>query len=148
VVQYPHSNQGGDAIGSGIVYAGTKLPALRGQYVFTDISTGQVWRVDYQAMIAADDGNPTTMAPMTVMPIAWNDPHDAPDAGMHTYPTLFPIVQAAYRVRGGRDPDLPGRARVSGAGRADAQFAVDAAGELYVFSKSDGMIRQVTDLYR
>jgi hypothetical protein len=148
VVQYPHSDGGGDAIGAGFVYEGSKLPALRGQYLFTDISTGRVWRVDYQAMIAADDGNPATMAAMHPVPIAWNDPHDAPDAGVRTYPTLFPIVQTAYRFRGGLDPDLPGRARVSGGGRADAQLAVDADGELYIFSKSDGMIRAVTELYR
>jgi hypothetical protein len=30
---------------------------------------------------------------------------------------------------------------VSGEGRADANLAVDAAGELYVFTKTDGMIR-------
>jgi hypothetical protein len=143
VVQYPHREGGGDAIGSGFVYAGKKLPALRGQYVFTDISTGRVWRVDYRAMVQADDGDPATLATMHELPIAWNDPHDAPDAGRRVYPTLFSIMQAAYRARGGLDPDLPGRARVSGAGRADAQFAVDAAGELYIFSKSDGMIRVV-----
>jgi hypothetical protein len=32
---------------------------------------------------------------------------------------------------------------VSGDGRADAHVAVDAAGELYIFSKTDGMIRAV-----
>jgi hypothetical protein len=33
---------------------------------------------------------------------------------------------------------------VSGDGRADANLAADAAGELYVFTKSDGMIRALT----
>jgi hypothetical protein len=28
-------------------------------------------------------------------------------------------------------------------GRADTRIAVDAAGELYVYTKTDGMIRQV-----
>ena len=68
----------------------------------TDISTGHVWRVDYAAMVRADDGNPTTMATMYEVPIAWNDPHDTPDSGRRTYPTLFPIAQTAYRFRGGR----------------------------------------------
>jgi hypothetical protein len=98
-------------------------------------------------MVRADDGNPATMAPMYEVPVAWNDPHDSPDAGRRTYPTLFPIAQAAYRLRGGLDPDLPGRARVSGTGRADAQLAVDGAGELYVLSKSDGMIRRVVSQF-
>ena len=42
-----------------------------------------------------------------------------------------------------RIPNLPGRATVSGDGRADAHVAVDAAGELYIFSKTDGMLRVV-----
>jgi hypothetical protein len=32
---------------------------------------------------------------------------------------------------------------VSGRGRVDVRFAEDAAGELYLLTKSDGMIRQV-----
>jgi hypothetical protein len=32
---------------------------------------------------------------------------------------------------------------MTGAGRADAHVAVDAAGELYIFTKTDGMIRAV-----
>ena len=143
VVQYPHRDGGGDAIGSGFVYTGSRVPTLQGQYVFTDISTGRVWRIDYDAMVRADDGDPHTMAPMQEVPIAWNDPHDAPDGGRRVYPTLFPIAMSAYRSRGGLDPDLPGRANVAGPGRADTQLAVDSAGELYVLSKSDGMIRRV-----
>ncbi len=61
---------------------------------------------------------------------------------------MFPIAEAAYHFRGGKDPNLPGRANVSGDGRADAQFAVDAAGELYIFSKTDGMIRSVVGSVR
>ena len=53
------------------------------------------------------------------------------------------LAQAAYHFRGGKDPDLPGRATVSGDGRADAQLAVDAAGELYILTKTDGTIRSV-----
>jgi len=49
----------------------------------------------------------------------------------------------AYFARGGRLPDLPGRGTVSGLGRADVHVAVDGAGELYLFSKTDGMIRAV-----
>ena len=60
------------------------------------------------------------------------------------YDTMFPIVDAAYHARGGQSEKLPGRALVSGEGRADAQFAADAAGELYILTKSDGMIRVVT----
>jgi hypothetical protein len=148
VVQYAHRQEGGDAIGSGFVYRGKRLPALRGQYVFTDISTGRVWHVDYNEMLRADDGDPATMAAMHEIDIAWDDPHDVPDAGKRIYPSLFPIAQAAYRFRGGKDPDLPGRATVSGSGRADAHFAVETSGELYIFSKTDGMIRSVVSEIR
>ncbi len=143
VVQYPHLQGGGDAIGSGFVYRGKRLPTLRGQYVFTDLSTGRAWSVDYADMLRADDGDPSTMAEMHELQFAWNDPHDAPDGGTRVYPTFFPIAQAAYKFRGGKDPNLPGRAMVSGDGRADAQFAIDSEGELYLFSKTDGMIRAV-----
>jgi len=136
VVQYPHKpGGGGDAIGSGYLYRGKNIPALRGKYVFTDISTGRLWYVDYQEMLKADDGNPDTMARMHEIQLRWNN---------EVWPSMYPIVQIAYHRRGGKDGDLPGRATVSGAGRADAHVAVDADGELYVFSKSDGMIRAVT----
>ena len=134
VVQYGHVPSGGDGIGSGYVYAGKALPALRGKYIFSDLSTGRVWYADWKEMLAADDGNPGTLAEMHEVKLSWNDQiHD----------TFTSITQPAYKARGGKDPDLPGRGTVSGARRADARFALDAAGELFVYSKTDGMIRQV-----
>ena len=65
VLQYAHKPGGGDAIGSGYLYRGKNIPALRGKDVFTDISTGRLWYVDYQEMLKADDANPDTMAPST-----------------------------------------------------------------------------------
>jgi hypothetical protein len=141
VLQYPHKPGGGDAIGSGYLYRGKNIPELRGKYVFTDISTGRLWYVDYQEMLKADDGNPDTFAPMHEIQLRWDDPNDTPDAGKKVYESMYPITMSAYHSRGGKDPDLPGRATVSGNGRADAHFAVDADGELYIFSKTDGMIR-------
>jgi len=134
VVEYPHLPGGGDAIGSGFVYTGSAAPALRGKYIFTDLSTGRIWWVDYKEMLAADDGDPGTLAKMHEMTISWNG---------RTFDTMFPIAMEAYKARGGKDPDLPGRGAVSGAGRADARFGVDSSGELYLFSKTDGVIRKV-----
>jgi hypothetical protein len=145
VIQYPHLPGGGDAVGSGIVYRGKALPALRGKYVFTDISTGRVWYADYADMLAADEGHPKTMAAMHAIKILWDDPGDAPDAGKRVFDTMFPIVKAAYHARGGQAPELPGRGLVSGDGRADVHVAVDGAGELYFFSKTDGIIRAVIE---
>jgi hypothetical protein len=134
VIQYGHVPGGGDAIGSGYLYTGTALPSLRGKYVFTDLTTGRVWYADYHDMVAADDGDATTQAPLHEVKILWNG---------RTHDTLFPIAEAGYKARGGTDPDLPGVGRVSESGRVDGRFAVDAAGELYIMSKSDAMIRAV-----
>ena len=143
VVEYGHVKGGGDAIGSGFLYSGKRLPALRGKYIFTDISTGHVWYADYQEMLAADDGKPGTLAAMHEIKLWWNDPHDTPDRGRRLYDTMFPIAEAAYHFRGGEATHLPGIALVSGEGRADAHVAVDAAGELYIFTKTDGTLRAV-----
>jgi hypothetical protein len=134
VVEYPHLPGGGDAIGSGYLYTGTRVPALRGKFILSDLTTGHIWWVDYNEMLAADDGDPATVAKMHDLKIFWRG---------NTYDTMFPIAMTAYKERGGLDPDLPGRGTVSGAGRADARFGVDAHGELYLFSKTDGVIRQV-----
>ena len=143
VIEYAHVPGGGDAIGSGFLYNGKAVPALRGKYIFNDITTGRIWYADYKEMLAADDGDPGTMAERHEVKISWKDPHATGDAGARVYDTMFPIAEAAYHVRGGKDPDLPGTSLVSGTGRADAQLAIDAAGELYIFTKTDGLLRAV-----
>lgn len=135
VLQYGHVPGGGDAIGSGYLYRGKLIPALRGKYIFTDISTGRVWYADYKELLAADDGKAETQAAKHEIKIRWKD---------QVYDTMFPIAEIAYHERGGKAAHLPGRALVSGDGRADAHVAVDAAGELYIFTKTDGTIRVVT----
>jgi hypothetical protein len=132
VVQYAHVKSGGDAITSGYVYHG-KIAALRGKYIFGDITTGRIWYVNYEDMLAADDGNPATMAAMHEVQIAWDKAE---------YSTMSPITQVAYHARGGTAAGLPGLAVISG-GRADIRFCMDGEGELYILSKSDGMIRAV-----
>jgi len=134
VVQYGHVPTGGDAIGSGFLYNGKAIPALRGKYVFTDISTGHIWYANYSEMLAADDGKPDTLAPMHALKLLW---------GKETYDSIFPIAEIGYHARGGKNPHLPGFAAVTNGGRADARLAVDASGELYIYTKSDGMIRAV-----
>ena len=111
VIQYGARARGGDAIGSGFVYNGKAIPALRGKYLFTDISTGRIWYADYKDMLAADDGNPK------------HDGRDSRGEGPLEQQRVrhdVPITEAAYHVRGGKDPDLPGRGTVSGSGRAES----------------------------
>jgi mono/diheme cytochrome c family protein len=123
VIQYPHTaSSGGDAIANGFVYRGKAIPKL----VFGDITTGRLWFAELSEVLAADDGNPVTVASI-----------------YEFEPTLRGIVEGAYRARGGRGQTMPGVARVSGQGRVDVRLAVDNEGELYVLTKTDGMIRKV-----
>jgi mono/diheme cytochrome c family protein/glucose/arabinose dehydrogenase len=129
LIAYPHAASGGDAIAGGVVYRGSRIPALRNKLLFADITTGRMWYAELKDVLRADDGDPATLAPM----------HEV-DAGLRR------LVEQTFRARGGRGETLPGAAAISGRGRVDVRFAVDNAGEIYVLTKSDGMIRRVVGL--
>jgi hypothetical protein len=78
----------------------------------------------------------------------WNNPHDSPDAGKQSYESMFNINEWTYHHRGGQEERLAARQRVANQGRADARLAVDGSGELYIYSKSDGMIRRIVGSVR
>jgi len=143
VIQYGHDAAGGDSIGSGFVYNGSAIPSLRGKYIFTDLTTGRIWYADYKEMLAADDGKPGTLARIHEVKVRWNDPSDSPDAGRKAFDSMFPVVESAYHARGGKMPRLSGRNNMVFGGRSDVRFSIDASGELYLYSKGDGMIRKV-----
>lgn len=143
VIAYPHTAAYGDAITNGFIYRGGTIPALVGKFVFGDITTGRIFYSDWSAMTVADDGVASTTAAPQAITFKWDDPNDSPNGGAKTYSRFFEIVAAGYNHRDGVDPDLPGSAPISG-GRADIRLAVDGNGELYVTSKSDGMIRLLT----
>lgn len=127
VVQYSHSRDtGGDAIANGYVYRGSRIPELRGKLVFGDITIGRIWYADRADIRAADDDNPSTVAPIYEMES-----------------DLRQLVEAKFRERGGVGDALPGFAGAAGRGRVDVRFAEDNDGELYLLTKSDGMIRKV-----
>ena len=134
VIQYGHDSSGGDSIGSGFVYNGQAVPSLRGKYIFTDLTTGRIWWANYKDMLAADDGKPGTLAPIHEVKVRWKS---------KAYDSMFPVVEAAYHERGGKSPRLPGNSSLIFGGRSDVRFSIDAAGELYLYSKGDGMIRKV-----
>jgi mono/diheme cytochrome c family protein len=127
VLQYSHNRDtGGDAIANGFIYRGNQLPALRNKLVFGDITTGRIWYANRADLLAADDGDPNTVAPI------------------HELNTdLRRLTEETYRRRGGRGQAIPGMAMVAGRGRVDLRFAEDNDGELYILTKSDGMIRKV-----
>jgi hypothetical protein len=85
-------------------------------------------------MLAADDGKPETLAPIAEVTVTWNK---------EVFDSMFPIVLKTYHARGGNSPLLPTPQEVANRGRADVRLAIDAAGELYLYSKGDGMIRRV-----
>ncbi len=129
VLAYAHDATGGDGIAGGFAYRGRKVPELQGRLVFGDITTGRIWYAEMADVLRADDGVAATVAPI----------HEL-DAGLRR------IVEETFRARGAKGPTLPGAAAVSGKGRVDLRLAEDAEGELYVLTKSDGVIRQVVGL--
>lgn len=137
VLEYGHVPEGGDAISSGLVYQG-KIATLRGKYLFGDITTGHIWWADVKEMIAADDGNPNTLAIIHPIHIFWAKPGGQEEE----YSSYAPIASATYHARGGEAEYLPGFAKVAN-GRADIRLILVRTGELFILSKSDGMIREV-----
>ncbi|WP_396627622.1 PQQ-dependent sugar dehydrogenase [Luteitalea sp.] len=127
VVAYPHTSLGGDAIAGGFVYRGNAIPALKDTLLLGDITTGRLWYARLADVIAADDGKADTMAPL----------HEL-DAGLRA------LVETTFKARGGRGDTLPGAAAISGRGRVDLRLTQDAAGEIYLITKSDGLIRTLT----
>lgn len=124
VIAYSHAPGGGDAIANGFVYRGKRIPALQGTLVFGDITTGRIWYAYMKDVLAADDGNPLTVAPL------------------HELGTqIRALSEETYKSRGGKNPGLPGRGAIAGSGRIDLRLAEDSDGELYVLTKGDGMIR-------
>ena len=126
VAQYPHNRETGDAIANGFVYRGNLVPALKDKLVFGDITTGRIWYANRTDVLAADDGNPTTVAPIYEI-----------ETGLRR------LTEETYRARGGKGEAIPGMGAQAGRGRVDLRFAVDNDGELYILTKSDGMIRKV-----
>jgi hypothetical protein len=104
---------------------------LKDKLVFGDITTGRIWYANRSDVLAADDGNPATVAPI----------HEI-DAGLRR------LTEDTYRKRGGTGQTLPGSGAISGRGRVDLRFATDNDGELYILTKSDGMIRKVVGAVR
>jgi hypothetical protein len=168
--RYPaavYSHQDGDAIGSGFAYRGKLMPALQGKYIFNDMTTGRIFYVDLSQMIAAQ-GRRNKQAQIHELQILYKSPYDQANTNA-VKRQMFSIVADAYSHRGGTPaPErvLPGRGGATtgwrdaeqkqpkadpggiayGGGRADIRIASGGDGELYVLSKSDGMIRKIAAL--
>ena len=159
-----YSHRDGDAVSGGFVYRGQAIPALRGKFVFGDLTTGRLFFSDLAEMLAANDGNPDTMAAIHELNVFYDDP-TTPAAAVESR-RVFDIVRDRWDLRnetatgatsfdGIDDGDgLPGGAAATGrldpygvaygGGRADIRLAV-IDDELFVISKSDGMVRQIVN---
>jgi hypothetical protein len=142
-----YSHKDGDAISSGAVYRGSLLPQMRGKYFFGDITTARLFYCDLGAMLATDDGLRTNTATIHELQIVYG--------GVER--RTWDIVKEGYASKGGSASGavLPGgcgglntggndpQGIPYGCGRADIRLAQDSDGEIYVLSKSDGMIRKM-----
>lgn len=159
-----YSHREGDSIGNGFVYRGKLMPQLRGKYIFNDMTTGRIFYADFAEMLA-ERGRRNQQAQIHELQIAYKDPANA--ASQPAKRRMFDVVAETYARWGGMPaPDhvLPGNAGATtraanaaqaevktdpdgvayGGGRADVRMALGGDGELYVLSKSDGMIRKLT----
>jgi hypothetical protein len=162
-----YSHQEGDSIGSGFVYRGKLMPQLAGKYVFSDITTARLFYVDLAAMIATH-GLRNKQADIHELQVMYKNPYDT-SAEAPVKRRMYDIVADGYAHKEGKpnpnSPEgaLPGASAATGGwrgkvfepgkpdpygvpyggGRADIRLAMGGDGELYVLSKSDGMIRKL-----
>jgi hypothetical protein len=160
-----YSHWEGDSIGSGFVYRGKLMPQMRGKFIFNDMTTARIFYTDLNEMIATH-GERNHQAQIHELQIMYKSPYDSssPSAAKRR---MFDIVAESYSHKGGtpaQDRVLPGAAAATtgwrdpektqpkadpegkpyGGGRADVRIALGGDGEVYVLSKSDGMIRKMT----
>lgn len=152
-----YSHRDGDAIGSGAVYRGKLMPELRGKYIFSDMTTGRIFYADLAEMIATH-GERNKQATIHELQIMYKSAYDTASA-QPVKRRMFDIVAETWAHKGGiplEDRVLPGTGHattppaadpegvVYGGGRADPRIAVGDDDEIYVLTKSDGMIRKMT----
>lgn len=91
----------GLAIANGFVYRGRRWPQLQGSVVFGDITSGRLFYARMADLIAATDGNPTTLAPYSEITT-----------------TLRPLVEERVRLNPNPPPAFFGAGRRGGPGAA------------------------------
>jgi hypothetical protein len=160
-----YSHFEGDSIGSGFVYRGKQMPQLRGKYIFNDMTTGRIFYVDLAEMIATR-GQRNKQAQIHELQIQYKSPYDTANKTAVNR-RMFDIEAETFKQKGGipaQDRVLPGASGATtgwrdpehtqpkadpegvpyGGGRADTRVALGGDGELYILSKSDGMIRKLS----
>jgi hypothetical protein len=118
VAMYDHGE--GQSITNGFVYTG-RVPALRGKFVFGDLARGRVFAADVAALKKADDGVPSTVAPIEEIQLYVRDA-----SGKRTDVTLRELEEKAMGM-----PLM----------RSDLHISRARDGELFLTTRQDGMIR-------
>ena len=170
-----YSHLDGDAIGSGGVYRGKLMPQLVGKYIFNDMTTGRLFYADLKEMIATH-GQRNKQAPIHELQVVYKSPYSASgqvavkrrmydivaDEYAHkegkpepksagSSPKLAVLPGFAMNPGGWQaETFVPGTQNADGApyggGRADVRVVFGGDGEIYVLSKSDGMIRKMVSV--
>lgn len=146
------------------------MPQMRGKYIFTDMTTGRLFYTDLKEMIGAN-GMRNKNAQIHEIQIAYKSPYDNA-AQTPVKRRMYDIDADGFAHRGGiNDPNqgvlpggngtilvgggrgssfVPGKTDPYGVqyagGRADVRLSMDGNGEIYVLSKSDGMIRRLASV--
>jgi hypothetical protein len=170
-----YSHRDGDAIGSGGVYRGKLMPQLVGKYIFNDMTTGRLFYADLKEMIATQ-GQRNKQAAVHELQVMYKSPYGTSgqaavkrrmyDIVADEYAHKEGKPQPKTAGAGSNEGVLPGFAVnpggwqaetfVSGTqntddgpyggGRADVRVVFGGDGEIYVLSKSDGMIRKMVSV--
>jgi hypothetical protein len=112
----------GRAVTDGFAYHGS-IAALNGKFVFGDVPSGRVFASDLAAMKKADDGIPSTVAPVEEVQLYMRDA-----SGKR--------VDVSFR-------ELVEKTMGQSVARADLHIGRGRNGELFLTSRQDGMIRML-----
>jgi len=119
-VAYDHNE--GRSISGGFAYHG-RIPELQGKFVFGDILRGRLFVSNLDAMKAADDGIPKTVAPVEEVQLYVRDA-----SGNRTYFSFTELIEATLGAA------VP---------RADMLISQSRDGEIFITSRQDGTIRML-----
>jgi len=120
VAIYDHNE--GQAVSGGFAYYG-KIAALRGKFVFGDVQRGRLFAADLDALKKADDGIPSTVAPIEEIQL-----YVRGTSGERDYVSFRDLVE---------------RKMGASLARADLHLSRSRDGEILVTSRQDGMIRML-----
>jgi len=120
VAIYDHNE--GVAVSGGFAYHG-KIEALRGKFVFGDVQRGRLFAADLAALKKADDGIPSTVAPIEEIQIYTRDA-----SGARVYSSFKELVEKTMGTS---------------LTRADLHVSHSGDGEIFLTSRQDGMIRML-----